>query len=243
MTTAPDATREKTLARTAYETLRTMVLSGALKPGERLAERDLARRINVSRTPLRQALQRLERDGLLENKRGLGFCAVSFEPRAVADVYELRELLELHVCREATLRISDGGIRELGQIQASLAYFEAQEGLTVDQLREEVELGFRIHEIIAREAGNALICETLMQLYDRLRLLEWIDVLWIDKWPVTCREHRELVAAISARDPQRAVAVAETHLKRCKEDALRVIKAQHREGSHVIQSRTFVPAP
>ncbi len=243
MTAAPETTRERTLARRAYEALRSMILSGALKPGERLGERDLARRINVSRTPLREALQRLERDGLLENKRGLGYCAVSFEPRAVADIYELRGLLEVHVCREAATRITDDGIRELAQIQASLAHFEAQETLTVDQLREEVELGFRIHEIIAREAGNALICETLMQLYDRLRLLEWIDVLWIDKWPVTRREHRELVAAISARDPERAVAVAQAHLQRCKDDALRVIKAQHREGSHVIQSRTFARTP
>ncbi len=238
MTTAPEATRQNTVGRAAYEALRSLILSGALKPGERLGERELARRIKVSRTPLREALQRLERDGLLESKRGLGYCAVSFEPRAVADIYELRELLEVHVCREAATRITAGGIRELAEIQDSLGRFEAEESLSVDQLREEVELGFRIHEIVAREAGNALICETLMQLYDRLRLLEWIDVLWIDKWPLTRREHRALVAAIGARDPERAVAVAQAHLQRCKDDALRVIKAQHREGSHVIQSRT-----
>lgn len=238
MNMAADAAQERSLARLAYETLRTMILSGVLKPGERLGERELARRINVSRTPLREALRRLERDGLAESKPGIGYCTVVFEPRGVADIYELREVLELHVCREAAGRIGEGGIRELARIQGELARFEAQQTLSVDQLREEVELGFRIHEIIAREAGNALISETLMQLYDRLRLLEWIDVLWIDKWPVTRREHRELVAAITARDAARAVAVAQTHLQRCKDDALRVIKAQHREAMHVIQSRT-----
>jgi DNA-binding GntR family transcriptional regulator len=243
MTTVPEATRHNTVARAAYEALRSLILSGALKPGERLGERELARRINVSRTPLREALQRLERDGLVESKRGLGYRPVSFEPRAVADIYGLRELLELHVCREAATCISEAGIRELADIQSFLARFETAESLSVDQLREEVELGFRIHEIIAREAGNALICETLMQLYDRLRLLEWIDVLWIDKWPVTRGEHRALVAAISARDPERAVAVAQGHLKRCKDDALRVIKAQHREGHHVIQSRSSERMP
>ncbi len=243
MTTVAEAARQNSVARAAYEALRSLILSGALKPGERLGERELARRIKVSRTPLREALQRLERDGLVESKRGFGYCAVSFEPRTVADIYQFRELLELHVCREAATCITDPGIRELVEIQDSLARFEAEESLSVDQLREEVELGFRIHEIIAREAGNPLICETLMQLYDRLRLLEWIDVLWIDKWPLTRREHRELVAAISARDPKRAVAVAQAHLRRCKEDALRVIKAQHRESSHVIQSRTSEPTP
>lgn len=232
----------KTLAQSAYEALRALVLSGELKPGERLVERELARRVNVSRTPLREALQRLERDGLAVNKPGLGYVTVAFDPRVVADIYELRELLELHVCAAAAERISDAGVRALAEIQLALARFEEKESLSVDQLREEVELGFRIHEIIAQEAGNALICETLMQLYDRLRLLAWIDVLWIDKWPVTRREHRDLVAAITSRDPARAVAAARTHLHRCKDDALRVIKAQHREEHHVIRSN-FVTTP
>jgi DNA-binding GntR family transcriptional regulator len=232
----------KTLAQSAYEALRVLILSGELKPGERLVERELARRVNVSRTPLREALQRLERDGLAANKPGLGYVTVAFDPRVVADIYELREVLELHVCGAAAERISDTGVRALAEIQLTLDRFEAKESLSVDQLREEVELGFRIHEIIAQEAGNALICETLMQLYDRLRLLEWIDVLWIDKWPVTRGEHRDLVAAITSRDPARAVAVARAHLHRCKDDALRVIKAQHREEHHVIRSK-FVPMP
>jgi DNA-binding GntR family transcriptional regulator len=232
----------KTLAQSAYEALRALILSGELKPGERLVERELARRVNVSRTPLREALQRLERDGLAINKPGIGYVTVAFDPRVVAEIYELREVLELYVCGAAAERISDAGIRGLAEIQRALARFEEKESLSVDQLREEVELGFRIHEIIAQEAGNALMCETLMQLYDRLRLLEWIDVLWIDKWPVTRHEHRDLVAAVTARDPARAVAVARTHLQRCKDDALRVIKAQHREEHHVIRSN-FVPTP
>ena len=162
----------KTLAQSAYEALRALILSGELKPGERLVERELARRVNVSRTPLREALQRLERDGLAVNKPGIGYVTVAFDPRVVADIYELREVLELHVCGAAAQRISDAGVRALAEIQQALARFEEKESLSVDQLREEVELGFRIHEIIAQEAGNALMCETLMQLYDRLRLLE-----------------------------------------------------------------------
>ncbi|HZS81469.1 MAG TPA: GntR family transcriptional regulator [Stellaceae bacterium] len=228
------------LGQVAYERLRTMILAGEVRPGERLGERELARRIQVSRTPLREALGRLERDGLAVNKPGLGYFAVEFDPRTVSDIYEFRELLELHVCRGAAERIGDAGTRALRQIMAMLARFEEQESLSVDQVREEVELGFRIHEIIAEEAGNAMICETLMQLYDRLRLLEWIDVLWIDKWPTTRREHRDLVAAMLDRDGERAVAVARAHLRRCREDALRVIKAQYREGRHGIQSRPFI---
>jgi len=239
---APDELQEasRTLAQAAYDALRAMILSGELKPGERLGERELARRLQVSRTPLREALRRLERDGLAVNKPGLGYCAIEFEPRAVTEIFEYREALELYACHAAAERISDEAIRELGATVAALAAFEDKEALTVDQVREELELGFRIHQIIAREAGNRMIYEALLQLYDRLRLLEWIDLLWIDKWPVTRSEHRELAAAIAARDGAEAVRVVQRHLQRCREDALRVIKAQSREGEDVARSGHFV---
>jgi DNA-binding GntR family transcriptional regulator len=240
--TAPEELQEasRTLAQAAYDALRAMILSGELKPGERLGERELARRLEVSRTPLREALRRLERDGLAVNKPGLGYCAIEFEPRVVTEIFEYREALELYACRAAAERIGDEAIRELAATVAALAVFEDKETLTVDQVREELELGFRIHQIIAREADNRMIYEALLQLYDRLRLLEWIDLLWIDKWPVTRSEHRELAAAITARDGAEAVRVVQRHLRRCREDALRVIKAQTREGDDVAHSGHFV---
>jgi DNA-binding GntR family transcriptional regulator len=237
----PPEVAAKTLGQIAYDAVRGMILSGELRPGERLSERDLARRIQVSRTPLREALGRLERDGLAVNKPGLGYFTVEFDPRAVSDIFELRELLELHACRAAAERIGASGIRALDEVVTALTQLEKHEELSVDQVREEVALGFRIHEIIAQEAGNVLICDTLMQLYDRVRLLEWIDLLWIDKWPLTRREHRDLVAAVTAHDGERAVAVAQAHLRRSREDALRVVKAQYREGRHAIQSRPLAP--
>lgn len=224
---------EKTLGQVAYDALRAMILSGELRPGERLGERELARRIEVSRTPLREALGRLERDGLAVNKPGSGYFALEFDPRVVADLYEFREILELHACAMAAERIGAGGVRALTGIVKALARFAKESNPTVDQLRDEVELGFRIHEIIAQEAGNAMIHDTLMQLYDRLRLLAWIDVLRIDERPVTRLEHRELVAAITAHDKTRAVAIAQKHLRRCRDDALRVIKAQYPERRNI----------
>ena len=118
-------------------------------------------------------------------------------------------------------------IRELNGIMKQLAGFERKRKLTVDELREEVHLGLRIHEVIARESGNAFISGTLYQLYDRLRLLTWIDVLWHDTWSVTRREHRDLVAAVIARRPDQAVKIAQRHIRRSRDDALHVITAQY----------------
>jgi DNA-binding GntR family transcriptional regulator len=219
------------LSQIAYDALRTMILSGEVKPGERLSERELARRVRVSRTPLREALGRLQRDGLAVSKPGLGYFATEFDPALVQELYEFREILEVQASRLAARRIGEAGIRELRDIMHRLARFERKKKLSIDELREEVNLGLRIHEVIARESGNALIAGALYQLYDRLRLLTWIDVLWFDTWSITRREHRELVAAVVAQNPERAAKVAQRHVRRSREDAVHVIKVQHAGGA------------
>ena len=113
-----------------------------------------------------------------------------------------------------------------------LAVYERKRKPSTEELRQEVQLGLRIHEVIARESGNSFICETLLQIYDRLRLLTWIDVLWFDKWQLTREEHRELVDAVTARDEKRAAKIAGRHVKRSRENSLWVITAQHRERNH-----------
>jgi DNA-binding GntR family transcriptional regulator len=230
---------EKPLSQIAYDSLRSMILSGEVRPGERLSERDLARRIQVSRTPLREALGRLERDGLAVNKPGLGYYALELDPQVVEELYEFREVLEVHAAKAAARRIGEAGVRELKELMRQLAPYGQKRKPSVEELREEVQLGLRIHEVIARESGNRLICETLLQIYDRLRLLTWIDVLWFDKWPLTRKEHRELVDAVVGHDEKRAARVAAGHVRRSREDSLWVITAQHRETNRAIRtSRT-----
>jgi len=221
----------KPLSQIAYDALRSMILSGEVKPGERLRERELARRVQVSRTPLREALGRLERDGLAVNKPGLGYFATEFDPALVEQLYEFRETLEVQACRLAARRIGEAGVRALNDIMRQLARFERKKKLSLDELREEVQLGLRIHEVIARESGNALICDALYQIYDRLRLLTWIDVLWYDIWETTRREHRELVAAVVGHDAERAAKVAQRHVRRSWNGSVHVLKAQHAGGA------------
>lgn len=221
----------KPLSQIAYDALRSMILSGEVKPGERLSERELARRVQVSRTPLREALGRLERDGLAVSKPGLGYFATEFDPALVEELYEFREILEVQACRLAARRIAADGIRALRDIMQQLARFERKKKLSVDELREEVALGIRIHEVIARECGNALVCDALLQIYDRLRLLTWIDVLWFDTWSTTRKEHRALIAVVMAHDTERAAKVAQRHVRRSWKGSVHVLRVQHAGGT------------
>jgi DNA-binding GntR family transcriptional regulator len=227
----------KTQGQVAYESLRAIILSGAIKPGERLGERDLARRVNVSRTPLREALGRLERDGLAVSKVGLGYFALDYEPAEIEKLYEFREILEMNSCRLAAERISQDGIAELRDIIKQLAVYEAIKSATVDQIRNEVHLGLRIHEVIARESGNNFIHDALLQVYDRLRLLTWIDVLSWDRWSDTRKEHKDLVDAVVNKDGKRAARIVQRHMQRCVHDALLIIRAQYKEPGRNDRSR------
>jgi DNA-binding GntR family transcriptional regulator len=209
-----------------------MILSGQVRPGERLGERELARLIKVSRTPLREALGRLEGDGLVVNRPGQGYFALDFDPKDVAAIYDYRELLELHAVRAVSRSLAPAVVTELRSIVRGLAAFERQPKPTANELREEVELGLRIHEVIADACGNRFVRDALLQTYDRLRLLTWIDVLWFDQWSVTRKEHRDLVDAVCAGDERRAARIAARHVNRSREGALWVINAQHKERSH-----------
>ena len=220
----------KPLSDFAYDSLKAMILSGRVKPGERLWERELARRVNVSRTPLREALGRLARDGLAVNRPGVGYFAVEFDARVIEEVYEFRLSLEVTAARAAAKRIGEKGIAELKELQRRLAPLERRKRPSIDELREEMNLGFRIHEVVARECGNRLICDALLQIYDRLRLLAWIDFLWFDKWSLTRDEHKDLLAAVIGHDEKRAAKAAERHVKRCMKDALWVVEVQQGGG-------------
>ncbi|SDR48654.1 DNA-binding transcriptional regulator, GntR family [Rhizobiales bacterium GAS113] len=226
------ANDERPLSEVAYDSLKSMILSGRVKPGERLWERELARRVNVSRTPLREALGRLARDGLAVSRPGVGYFAVEFDAKVTEEVYEFRLSLEVTAARAAARRIGQKGIAELNGLLRQLAPIARRKKPTVDELREEMNLGFRIHEVVARECGNRLICEALLQLYDQMRLLSWIDFLWFDKWSLTRQEHKDLVSAVAAHDEKRAAKAAECHVKRCMKDALWVIKVQQGEASN-----------
>ena len=99
------ASKKSTLRDLVYEFLKTMIQTGALQPGSRLPEIDLAARLKVSRTPLREALNRLERDGLVTNKPRHGYFVTMVDVRALEHAFGVREVLDGHAAQLAAERI------------------------------------------------------------------------------------------------------------------------------------------
>ena len=206
----------------AYDDLKDMILSGKLKPGQKIVERDLGSQLQVSRTPIREALSRLVQEGLVESRPQRGHYVQAIDAKVVEDLYELREVLEAHAIHLAVRRASAEDMARLDDYERLLAKYDAEPRQGDAELTE----GQQVHEIIARAARNDLLFEMLMRLYDRLRLFIWIDALYADEAALTRREHRQIIAAFRARDEAGLLALARDHQRRSRDNVLRVLKAR-----------------
>ena len=199
-----------------------MILSGRLKPGQRVGERDLGALLKVSRTPIREALGRLVQDGLVESRPQRGHFVQAIDGKVVEDLYELRELLELHAIKLAVRRATAEDFAELDSLADVLRKYDLDETQGEAELRDAQIL----HELIGRAARSQPLLEMLKRVYDRLQMFIWIDALYADEAALTRREHREIIAAFKARDERELTKLAREHLRRSKTNVLRVLKAR-----------------
>lgn len=219
------AMSDSTLKQRVYQGVRDMILAGKIRPGEPLRERDLAQQLNVSRTPLREALNRLERDGLAVATPHKGYHVPALDPKMAAELLELRYVLDGHAAGLAARNITEKGIRELESVMAELDHLAKRKDPSTEDLAEEIRVGLQIHYIIAREAGQRFLNEVLSNMYGRLSLYIWVEVLWVDRWDLTRAEHREIIDAVVARDETRATKAAQDHVRRSIDEMDRVTQA------------------
>ncbi|HEX9516458.1 MAG TPA: GntR family transcriptional regulator [Streptosporangiaceae bacterium] len=181
--------------------LRELIISGELKPGVQLRQRDLAERFGVSVTPVREALRWLESEGLVRYDAHKGSTVVEAEAGATREKYQIRAVLEGLAAFLAAPRISDEDIRELESYNERLAGENLRPGEVNDLNRT---LHFRVYEM----AGSPLLL-TLMRL------------LWqsFPQGPQVARprdesvaEHKELIEALRDRDAVRAQAITQQHI-------------------------------
>nr|WP_239092189.1 GntR family transcriptional regulator [Streptomyces sp. SID14478] len=189
----------------AYETLRRRILEVQLQPGERLVERDLAAELDVSRIPLREALRRLEADGLVLIVPHRGALVAPFTPADVRDLFDVRESLESLAARLTAERCdADGLARLAARLDAARAATRAKDRAAI----AAANAGF--HTDIVELADNPLLTSMMRPLETRTH---WLFRLTAQRDPARqCAEHEVLYEAIAAGDADRAAALAHTHV-------------------------------
>ena len=151
--------RHQTLREKILENIREAILRGNLKPGEKVAEPELAERFGISRTPIREAFRQLESEGYLTVIPRKGAVVTAMSERDVEEFFAIKSILEGYAARMAASRLSEKEIERLEQINERLAQL-AREG--------DVKTFFRVHgefhELFIRAAGNAKLYELISQL-------------------------------------------------------------------------------
>ncbi|HEY0216643.1 MAG TPA: GntR family transcriptional regulator, partial [Cellulomonas sp.] len=190
-----------------YERLRDDVLAGGFGPTQLLNETGLAGRYQVSRTPIREALARLEQDGLLE-RAPRGYRVRAGTPGDVLEIYEARIALEGLVAASAARRCSE---LELARLE-----FLAQAAAEAITPEEERRLNSQWHRDLWRAAGNSTVDGLLVRLTTQLRIYDGgraEDALDLAQ---SRSEHAEILEAIRAREPEQARAASDRHLERSR---------------------------
>jgi len=219
-------TPKGTLRESVYESLKTMIQTGALPPGSRLTELDLAARLKVSRTPLREALNRLERDGLVTNKPRHGYFVTMFDLRALEDAFDVREVLDGYAAQQAAQRIGPEDKNRLRAIVQQCEAMAAAKDRPMEDLVEEMRLGFEIHRLIARISGNEFLCDLLSKIFDKFQHFVWIELLWLDEWDVARSEHAAIVEAVCAGDAEQAADLARRHVRVSRDNIVRFLQTR-----------------
>ncbi len=200
-----------------YEQVRTMAANFEFKPAERINESVLSKKLGASRTPLREAMNRLVAEGLLVFEGGKGFFCQPLTPELVVNLYELREALEIGAVRAAVDRASDQGLQDLRR------YLEDTSAKYTDgtSTREIVALDEGFHLRIAKLSGNPEMLNMLELVYERIRYVRWIAIR--EKIDITHSAHMHIFVALEARDATAAVDRMRAHIKTSVEEATETV--------------------
>lgn len=215
--------RRKSLYEQVYSALRGGILTGDFAPGSRLIETQLAEWLNVSRTPLREALRQLQKEGLVAaDTSGLRVATISAVD--AMELYDCRLVLEKLAVAGACERASQKQLKSLEQcvIQA-----EARDPKSVDvkSLLLLLDLDYQFHHAIAESSGNQRLVSLLDQLFDAMALLR-IQTLQQNPLVLEIRlEHRQVYEAIARRDAASATAAVQLHLLASKARVVKEIQS------------------
>jgi len=192
-----------------YDKIRRLILAGQLQPGIPLSASKLAKAAGVSRTPVREALLRLVVEGLVQETRA-GLFVTELSEEEIIQVYEIRVPLEAVAARLATANLTPLHHAQIEAMQAKFAAAASQDNHD-PQVLAEMNLGF--HRAIVHATRNRLLSEFMSRIYDAVGRFGSTTLRYPDRVREAVAEHEMLIAAIAARDADRAEEIAAQHMR------------------------------
>ena len=208
----------KPLREIVFETIRNAIISGDLKPGERVMEVQMAESLGVSRTPVREAIRKLELEGLIIMLPRKGAYVADLSVKDLTEVMEIRASLEGLAAGLASIRIDAAEIEEL-EIYALRFHKSIDED--VDAL---IRKDFEFHDAIFKASRNERLIQLNNNLIEQVQRFREIYHKKVNKSKETSREHYAIVEAISNRDVDKAEKLARIHIENAEKSILKMME-------------------
>lgn len=199
-----------------YSELKRQILNLELKPGTRIYEPAMATALQVSRTPLREAIRRLVSESLLEQQPTGGVLVPQLDEKVISELYDVRAALESLMAREACARATEEDIEKLRGILDRNAAM-------VGFADEAMKYGVALHATIADIAGNSWAQRFHEQVASHVERYRYFTNNAPERRDEALANHRLLVEAIAAKKPDRAAKIAFDHVIGARDETLRVI--------------------
>ncbi|CAM2145050.1 GntR family transcriptional regulator [Paraburkholderia tropica] len=205
-----------------YESLREDIFELRLLPGVWLTEAAVAARFEVSRTPAREALQRLQGDGLMRGYVRGGWEVAPIDFSRFDDLYEMRELIETFAIRRLCERHARGDRAAVQALDALGAIWLVPEAARLTDARRVAALDEAFHLALVDAVGNAELSAALRRVTDRIHVVHRLGFVYGERVGETYAEHAELIGAIRAGGVGVAIELAERHVRRCRAEICRL---------------------
>lgn len=207
-----DLQNHRPLREIVYEELKREILVGEIAQGTRMMEIELADEMGVSRTPVREAIRKLEKEGLVTIEPRKGAYASDVSIKDMVDVLEVREDLEAMAAAMAAQKVNKDEKQAL--IEATMEYKEAVES---ERTEDIIRCDEKFHQLIVNCSGNKTLVQLFSQVQElalRFRYLYYDDFSRYERMPM---EHREIEEAILSGDYEKARVAAGEHVKKLKQ--------------------------
>lgn len=206
-----------------FNTLRQAILTGELKPGERLMEIHLANRLGVSRTPIREAIHKLELEGLVTLIPRRGAEVAQITEKSMSDVLEVRRALDALCAELACDRITEAGLESLKQ---SCDTFET--AVKTGDAKKIAQADVALHDIIVRATGNQRLIQLVNNLSEQMYRYRFEYIKDSSQHENLVEEHRIIYRSIVEKDRETAAEAARTHIDNQKKAIIRRIRLDSR---------------
>lgn len=199
-----------------FEKLESDILTGIYKRGTVLTENELSTALSVSRTPIREAIRRLEQENLLR-ELSKGHEVIGITNEDIIDIYDVRIAIEGKAVRLCTERISTDELDEMREV------IDLQEFYTLKSVADKIKgTDSRFHELIYKCSGSSIYESILSSLHRKIQLCRRVSVSSSDRAELAIKEHREIFNAIENRDTDLAEKLMVKHVINAKNNIMRL---------------------